>query len=86
MNKTVLKQLPSFATDEEAELFVDTADLSEYDLSGFVPMHMALSQPRDEMYVLVPRDLAEAVRAKAQERGVAFSSLVREALQTSLGE
>ncbi len=28
------KPIPSFKTDEEAEQFVDTADLSEYDLSG----------------------------------------------------
>jgi hypothetical protein len=28
------KQIPRFATDEEAERFVDTADLAEYDLTG----------------------------------------------------
>jgi len=28
------KTLPSFTTDDEAEKFVETADLSEYDLSG----------------------------------------------------
>ena len=27
------KQVPRFATDEEAERFVDTADLAEYDLN-----------------------------------------------------
>ena len=29
------KTIPTFQTDEEAEKFVDTADLSEYDLSSF---------------------------------------------------
>jgi uncharacterized protein len=33
--KQGLKPFPSFKTDEEAEEFVATADLSEYDLSGF---------------------------------------------------
>ena len=28
------KTIPTFQSDEEAEKFVDTADLSEYDLSG----------------------------------------------------
>jgi hypothetical protein len=37
MGEKKLKALPSFASDEEAEKFVDTADLSEYDLSGFKP-------------------------------------------------
>jgi predicted DNA binding CopG/RHH family protein len=30
------KKLPNFRTDAEAEHFVETADLSEYDLSGLV--------------------------------------------------
>ena len=32
------KQLPHFGSDEEAVRFVDEADLSEYDLSGFKPL------------------------------------------------
>ena len=28
------KKIPTFKTDEEAERFVDTADLSKYDLFG----------------------------------------------------
>ena len=81
MNKTALKQLPTFTTDEEAETFVETADLSEYDLSGFVPMHLALNQAPDEAYVLVPRELEEAIRLKAEKRGIPFASFVREALE-----
>lgn len=33
------KKLPPFQNDEEAEKFVDTADLSEYDLSQFKKVH-----------------------------------------------
>ncbi|MBC7313382.1 MAG: hypothetical protein H5U11_12880 [Rhizobium sp.] len=29
--------MPILNSDEEAEIFVGTADLSEYDLSGFAP-------------------------------------------------
>lgn len=43
----VLKPFPRFATDEEAEHFVDTADLSEYDFSGFRPMRFEF-EPKDE--------------------------------------
>jgi hypothetical protein len=32
-----LKPFPRFDTDEQAERFVDTADLSEYDFSSFRP-------------------------------------------------
>ncbi|MGQ0559493.1 MAG: CopG family antitoxin [Sphingosinicella sp.] len=31
------KKIPRFRSDAEAERFVETADFSEYDLSGFRP-------------------------------------------------
>ena len=36
------KKFPDFKTDAEAEAFVETADLSEYDLSDMIPMRFAL--------------------------------------------
>jgi hypothetical protein len=33
-----LKQFPIFKTDEDAERFVDEADLSEYDFRGMIPL------------------------------------------------
>ncbi len=32
------KKIPAFETDREAERFVDTADLSDYDLAGVEPV------------------------------------------------
>ena len=32
------RSMPSLRSDAEAEEFVETADLSDYDLSGFKPM------------------------------------------------
>jgi hypothetical protein len=32
------KKIPTFKSDTEAERFVDTADLSQYDLSGLKPV------------------------------------------------
>jgi hypothetical protein len=36
--KSKLKKLPTLRTDGEAEEFVATSDLTEYDLSGMRPM------------------------------------------------
>ena len=36
------KPLPPLTSDAEAENFVETADLSEYDLSGFTPMRFEI--------------------------------------------
>ncbi|WP_375633829.1 MULTISPECIES: CopG family antitoxin [unclassified Bartonella] len=39
MKTSKLKQIPVFKTDEEAENFVDTADLTDYDLTDFKSVH-----------------------------------------------
>ena len=39
-----LKTIPVFETDADAERFVDEADLTEYDLSGFKLMQFAFEQ------------------------------------------
>ena len=36
------KSLPPLRSDAEAEAFVNTADLSQYDLSGFRPMRFEI--------------------------------------------
>ena len=41
------KKLPILKTDEEAEKFVDTADLSEYDLSGGTVAHFEIEKSED---------------------------------------
>jgi hypothetical protein len=45
------KQIPVFKSDKEAERFVETADLSEFDLSGFTRVQLkierTLSRRRD---------------------------------------
>lgn len=84
MKKIALKQFPVFHTDKEAEDFVANADLSEYDMSGFIPWDLAMNTPENEAYVLIPKDLVGAARAEAGARGVALSDVVREALETTL--
>ena len=54
------KQIPRFATDEEAERFVDTADLAEYDLTGGAPMDKWLL--RYEQYSRTPTSICACPR------------------------
>mgnify|MGYP000350748324 CR=1 FL=1 len=81
MSKPKLKQFPVFKTDEEAEHFVDTADLSEYDFSDFVPMDFEKLIGRS---VNVPQDLIDALKEKARQKGISYDRLVREALERAV--
>ena len=42
------KKLPGFKSDKEAERFVDTANLSEYDLSGGKLVHFEFEKKRSK--------------------------------------
>lgn len=72
-----LKSFPSFKSDEEAGRFVDEADLTEYDLSGFKPATFEFSRKGSQVNLRVPQPLLEAVKTKAKARGIPFTRYIR---------
>jgi CopG antitoxin of type II toxin-antitoxin system len=62
------KAIPIFKTDEEAEKFIDTADLSEYDLSDFKPTRFEFEAKDTQINMRLPESLLRAVRATSKER------------------
>ena len=54
------KKIPDFKTDAEAEAFVDSADLSQYDLSGFKPVRFEFQPKTERVNMRLPAELLEA--------------------------
>jgi predicted DNA binding CopG/RHH family protein len=80
------KPIPTFKTDEEAENFVATADLTEYDLSGGRLMRFEL-RPKDKSVSLrLPEKLLTAVRSRAKRVGVPYQRFIRMALEQAVQE
>jgi predicted DNA binding CopG/RHH family protein len=87
-----LKPFPTFASDAEAERFVETADLSQYDLmAGALPRDVWFARA-EELYKdarITPR-LPQAVvdaykaKAKAAARRMPYQRLMRLQLQKAL--
>jgi predicted DNA binding CopG/RHH family protein len=78
------KPIPTFETDEEAEAFVATADLSDYDLSGGQIVRFEM-RPKDKAVSLrVPEKLLEAVRGQAKREGVPYQRFIRMAIEGAL--
>jgi predicted DNA binding CopG/RHH family protein len=80
------KPLPPLRSDAEAEQFVDTADLSEYDLSGFQPMRFEIEPKAASLNMRLPDSLLVAVKAKAKARGVPYTRYVRMLLEADVAE
>ncbi len=75
------KKIPTFKTDEEAENFVATADLSKFDLSGARLVKYEL-KPKDKAISLrLPEDLFNAIQNKAKHEGIPYQRLIRQAIE-----
>jgi predicted DNA binding CopG/RHH family protein len=78
------KKWPVLKSDEEAERFVEEADLSEYDFSHMVPMKFEFEKKTKQINLRMPESLVDALKQRARERGVPYQRLIREAIEKSL--
>ncbi len=78
------KKIPAFKNDKDAEAFVDTADLTQYDLSGAKPVRFEFEKKADRVNMRLPEPLLEAVKETAKERGIPYQRFIREALEQAV--
>lgn len=78
------KKIPTFKTDDEAERFVATADLSNYDLSGAQLLRFELKRKDKSVNLRLPEDLLDAVRSKAERAGMPYQRFIRLALERAV--
>ncbi len=78
------RKIPVFRTDEEAERFVEEADLTEYDLTQFKPVRFEFEKKAARVNMRLPETLLNAVKARAEARGIPYQRFIREALEQAL--
>ena len=83
---TQKKTIPHFSSDEELETFVDTADLSEYDLSGFKPVRFELRKKDARINMRVPKPQLDAIKQAAANEGIPYQRFIRNAIDQALNE
>lgn len=85
-NNDRLKPLPTLTSDEDAERFVDEADLSEYDLSRLRPVRFELEKKVARVNMRLPQPLLDAVKVRSQARGIPYQRFILEAIERALSE
>ena len=78
------KKVPDFKSDAEAEEFVATADLSEYDLGGGKAVRFEFEKKTARVNMRLPEGLLTAVKARAKARGIPYQRFIREALEAAI--
>lgn len=79
--KTKGKKLPSLSSDDDAELFLESSDLSEFDLSGFKPMNFEFEPKTAALNMRLPQNLLDALKLKARSKGIPYTRYVRMLLE-----
>lgn len=82
--KTELKKMTSLTSDADAEKFIETQDLSTYDLSGFKPMRFEIEPKTTAISMRMPQSLFEALKVKAKSKGIPYTRYVRLLLETDV--
>ncbi len=83
-SKTKAKPMPSLRSDADAERFVETADLSRYDLSGFKTMRFEFEPKSAALNMRLPQKLLDALKLKAQAQGIPYTRYVRLLLENDV--
>lgn len=78
------KRFPRFKTDEEAECFVETSDLSEYDFSQFKPARFEFEPKAAQINMRVPQSLLDALKERAKHRGIPYTRFIREIMEREI--
>ncbi len=78
------KKIPTFKSDAEAEHFVATADLTEYDLSGLRPTRFEFEPKTAQLNMRLPQSLLNAVKRRSSARGIPYTRFIREAVEMAL--
>ena len=76
--------MPSLKSDADAQQFVDTADLSRFELSGFKPMRFEFEPKAAALNMRLPQNLLDAVKLKAKARGMPYTRYVRLLLESDV--
>jgi predicted DNA binding CopG/RHH family protein len=75
------KRIPTFKTDKEAQDFVDTADLTQYDLSGGTSVQFEFEAKSAHINMRVPKPLLDAVKERAKVRGIPYTRFIRQIIE-----
>ncbi|ETF04501.1 hypothetical protein W822_04995 [Advenella kashmirensis W13003] len=85
-NASKRKPMPSLKSDRQAEEFVDSADLSEFDLSGFKPMRFEVQNKSAALNLRLPQNLLDAIKAKAKSKGIPYTRYIRMLIEHDIAQ
>jgi predicted DNA binding CopG/RHH family protein len=75
------KKLPKLRSDKEAERFIETSDLTKYDLSGMRHMRFEFQNKSERVNMRMPKPLLDAIKKSANRAGIPYQRFIRQTLE-----
>ena len=79
------KKLPRLASDKAAEKFIETADLTQYDLSNLKRMRFEFAAKDARINMRLPDELLSAVKSEAARQRMPYQRFIRQTLESAIG-
>jgi predicted DNA binding CopG/RHH family protein len=80
------KRPPRLSSNKAAEHFVATADLTQHDLSGMVPVRFEFKPKTERVNMRVSKDLLDSVKKRAAKAGMSYQRFIRLTLERAIAE
>ena len=80
------KKFPDLKSDEEADAWLQSADLSEYDLSGMKKVRFELARKDVSISLRLPAALLATLKANAARANMPTQRLIRMMIEAQLAE
>lgn len=80
------KKFPDLRSDEEADAWLQSADLSEYDLSGTKKVRFELARKDASISLRLPAALLATLKANAARANMPTQRLIRMMIEAQLAE
>jgi len=80
------KKFPDLKSDEEAEAWLQSADVAEYDLSGMKKMRFELARKGASISLRLPAALLATLKAEAAKANMPTQRLIRILIEAQLAE
>ena len=80
------RKFPDLRSDDEADAWLQSADLSEYDLSGMKKVRFELARKDASISLRLPAALLATLRANAARANMPTQRLIRMMIEAQLAE
>lgn len=80
------KKFPDLRSDEEADAWLQSADLSEYDLAGMKKVRFELARKDASISLRLPAALLATLKASAARANMPTQRLIRMMIEAQLAE